>query len=261
MSEESVTMYNKVSELTGYEPNQVAVISTQVAKGATGTELAFFLNVCKSVDLNPFNKEIWCYKDHKNNLIMFTGRDGFLSKAQKSPAFNGIRSSAVRENDNCQIDIPSGKVNHTFSPGDDRGDIIGAYCFVYRKGGEPTLAWVDFETFDKSVNDPKKPWSKNVWNTDPESMICKVAETRALKKGFGISGVQSEYDWNVQDNVATPIDHQITTGEKRFADKPQWWGEAVDYLRNGGVISHDMVTKYNLSEESKTELMDDAANG
>ena len=37
--------YKKVSEITGYEPNQIAVIADQIAKGANQFELAYFLNV------------------------------------------------------------------------------------------------------------------------------------------------------------------------------------------------------------------------
>ena len=87
--ETELKKYQKVSDITGYEPNQVAVIADQIAKGANSFELAYFLNVCKDMDLSPFKKEIWAYKDGKGNLIIFAGRDGLLSKAQKNPLFNG----------------------------------------------------------------------------------------------------------------------------------------------------------------------------
>ena len=37
-------------------------------------------------------------------------------------------------------------------------------------------------------------------------MIKKVAETHALKKAFGIAGLQSEYDFQVVNEKAIPID-------------------------------------------------------
>jgi hypothetical protein len=37
-------------------------------------------------------------------------------------------------------------------------------------------------------------------------MIKKVAETHALKKAFGISGLQSEHDWEFTQEKAYPID-------------------------------------------------------
>lgn len=198
MSKE-IEKYKKVGELTGYEPNQVAVISDQIAKGATAFELAYFLNVCKSLDLNPFNKEIWSYKDHKGNLIVFTGRDGMLSKAQKHKLYNGMRSSEVRENDTITIDIPNAKIEHTFKPSKNRGNIIGAYCIVFRKGGEPLIEWADFDAYNKGYS---------VWKSDPIAMIKKVVEAHALKKAFGFSGVQLDSDWDINnDGTAHPADH------------------------------------------------------
>ena len=193
--EELKIVSNQVSNF--YTPEQIGVIQKNVAKGTTTVELAYFINVCKTMELNPFNKEVWCYKDNKGNLLIFAGRDGFLSKAQKNPFFNGIRSCEVCEkDDHFIIDIPSGVVEHKFDPRKDRGSIIGAYCLAFRKDGESTIEYADFKTYNKGYN---------TWKTNPAEMIKKVAESHALKKAFGISGVQTEYDWNVRDGVAIPI--------------------------------------------------------
>ena len=186
----------------GFTPEQVGVIKATVAKGTSDTELALFIYTATSADLNPLLKEIWCYKDSKGNLLIFAGRDGFLKKAQRHPKFAGMRSSAVREKDVFEINIPAGTVNHLINkPTTQRGGIIGAYAFVYRRDEEPTLVWVDFGTFDKGYN---------AWKSHPEDMICKVAEIRALKKAFGMSELQSEYEWNVtRDGRAMPLDKQL----------------------------------------------------
>jgi hypothetical protein len=44
-------------------------------------------------------------------------------------------------------------------------------------------------------------------------MIKKVAETHALKKAFGISGVQSMYDFEVHENVAKPINTETPSNQ------------------------------------------------
>ena len=41
--------------------------------------------------------------------------------------------------------------------------------------------------------------------THKAAMIKKCAETNALKKVFGISGVQSEYDYDIKNDVAVPL--------------------------------------------------------
>jgi len=185
---------DKISKVSGFSPEEVAIVKANIAKGVNDSELAYFLNVCKTVGLNPFIKEIWAYKDNRGNLLVFAGRDGFLSKAQLSPTYNGLRSSEVREKDEYQADIPNGKIKHTFDF-KDRGAIVGAYAIVFRKDGEPTVETVEFSRYNRNFG---------AWKTHPEAMIKKVAETNALKKAFGISGIQSEYDYNVKDNIAIP---------------------------------------------------------
>lgn len=194
MNEITTTNAEKIAKYTGYQPEEVAIIKQTVAKGTTDAELAYFLSVAKSAGLNPFNKEVWCYKNKGGDLLVFAGRDGFLSKAQSSITFNGIRSSEVCENDEFDIDIANNKINHKFSKG-DRGKIIGAYAIIFRKDGEPTIEWADFSTYNKGYN---------TWKTNPAEMIKKVAESHGLKKAFGISGIQSEYDFEIKNDVAIP---------------------------------------------------------
>lgn len=213
---------DKISVMTGYSSDEVAVVKANVAKNVNDSELAYFLNVCKTVGLNPFNKEIWCYKDNKQNLLIFAGRDGFLAKAQKNQFFNGIRSSEVCKNDVFEMDIANNQIKHLPEYGKDRGEIIGAYALIFRKDGEPTIEWADFKVYNKG---------HNTWNTHPAEMIKKVAETHGLKKAFGISGLQVEYDYDIKNDVATPINTELiaVTEEDRIKDLQK---KVNDLIRN-----------------------------
>ena len=185
----------KIARSTDLTAEQVAIIKNTVAKGTTDLELAYFLNVSKSYGLSPFKKEVWCYKDARGNVIVFAGRDGHLAAAQKDRRWNGISSSEVRENDNFTMDIPAGKVNHTYGM-KDRGKIVGAYAICKPRGCEiATIEWVTMEAYDKG---------HSTWKSDPAAMIKKVAETHALKKAYGLSGLASEYDFEVVNETAYP---------------------------------------------------------
>lgn len=207
MSEEKAVVLvtaQKIAKMTGFTEEEVAVVKNTVAKKTTDTELAYFLNVCKSVELNPFLKEIWCYKDNKGNLLVFAGRDGFLKKAQKSPLWNGITSSEVRENDKFEMDIPNAKISHVTNA-KDRGKIIGAYAIVRPKNLElTTIEWVDFHVYNKG---------QFTWSTHPADMIKKVAETHALKKAYGITGLNSEYDFEFKNGTAIPVETEKSETE------------------------------------------------
>jgi phage recombination protein Bet len=188
----------KLAKISQFTEEEIAVLKSTVAKGTTDTELAYFIMMAKDLELNPFNKEIWAYKDKRGNLLTFAGRDGFLKKAQKSKNWNGMTSAAVYENDYFEVDIAKGEISHipNFK---DRGKILGAYCIVRPKNIEmPTFEWAEFQTYNKGYN---------VWKSHPEEMIKKVAETHALKKAFGIYGLQSEYDFEFK-NTAKPINEK-----------------------------------------------------
>lgn len=198
---------DKLSELTGYSNDQITLIKNTVAKGTNDAELAMFGSMATKYKLDPFNKEIWCYKDHRQNLIMFAGRDGFLRIAQNDARWNGIYSCEVRDGENYsqEFDGETVKLNHTKTP--KKGQIIGAYCFIKPKGCEtPTIEYVNFETYNKG---------QFVWKSHPADMIKKVAEVKALKKAFGISGLNDENEFNVIGEKVSPIDTetQIAAGK------------------------------------------------
>lgn len=191
-------METGLSTTNQFSKDEIEIIKKTVAKGVTDVELQYFLILAKSLGLNPFNKEIWCYKDKLGNVLIFTGRDGFLVAAQKQPVYGGLRSGYVCVNDSVfEMDIPNAKVSHRFG-NKARGAIVGGYAIAFRKGCEPTVEWADFHTYNKGYN---------AWKSHPGAMIVKVAEANALKKAFGLAGVENEdaYDFK-NESFAAPID-------------------------------------------------------
>ena len=232
----------------GFAPEQIAVIKKTVAKNTTNTELAHFLMTCKSVGLNPLNKEIWCYKDNKGNLIIFTGRDGLLRKAQEKNEFAGIRSGAVRENDEFEIDIPNGYIHHKIKSFSlkDRGKVTGGYALVFRKNGEHTLEIADFETYNKG---------NQIWKNNPEEMIKKVPEAHALKKAFGMAGVQLEDDFDVNNDVAKPINEDDKTEKRAFLNEnTDGFNQILDNIKKGDMTVEDVRKDYVMNNETKKTL-------
>jgi len=223
------------NQVGGVTPETVKVIHDNVAKGTTLSELTYFLNVAKGVGLNPFNKEIWCYKDNKGNLIVFAGRDGFLKNAQTNPSFNGIRSSEVKEEDEFEIDIAQNQIKHKVGKG-ARGKIIGAYAIVFRKDGEPTIVYVEFERYNKKYN---------TWSSHPEDMIKKVAESKALKLAFGISGLQLEEDFEVRDGIAIEPQNELRVIDSEYFRK--FVQQDREYIRKH-------ANKFALTDEQKEEI-------
>jgi phage recombination protein Bet len=178
------------SAISQFSNTDIDIIKNSVAKGTTDAELKYFLAVAASTGLNPFQKEIWCYKSG-NDMLIFTGRDGFLSNAQRKPDFKGIRSAYVCATDKFKMNVVSGHIEHEFTQA-DRGAIVGAYAIVKREGMDAFIAWADFKEFNKGYN---------TWKSNPGSMIKKVAEAHALKQAYSLSGINSEHDYDFQRNT------------------------------------------------------------
>lgn len=178
-----------------FTDQEIAVLQNTVAKGTTKTELAYFLMTAKSVGLNPFVHEIWTYKDKKGNQIIIAGRDGFLKKAQQDPRWNGIVSAEVRENDKFEVDITNGRVSHRPPMLENRGKIVFAYAIARPKNVEiATIEYAYLNTYKRN---------NNIWQNYTADMLKKVAETHALKKAYGISGIQATYDFSVDEKTGT----------------------------------------------------------
>lgn len=183
----------ETSAISQFSNTDIDIIKNSVAKGTTDAELKYFLAVAASTGLNPFQKEIWCYKSGSDMLI-FAGRDGFLSNAQKKADFKGIRSAYVCATDKFKMNVVSGHIEHEFTQA-DRGAIVGAYAIVKRDGMDAFISWADFKEFNKGYN---------AWKTNPGSMIKKVAEAHALKQAYSLSGVDSEHDYDFKRNTFAP---------------------------------------------------------
>jgi len=202
------TIDEKIALASDLTTEQIAIIKNTVAKGTTDLELAYFLQVAKSYELSPFKKEVWCYKDGQNNVIIFAGRDGHLAAAQRDRRWSGMASSEVRENDEFELDIPNGKIVHKFSHS-ERGKIMGAYAVCKPKGCDiATIEWVAFDAYNKGYA---------TWKSDPAAMIKKVAETHCLKKAYGLSGLASEYDFDIVNDKAYPKDIEMKPDINRIS--------------------------------------------
>lgn len=184
--------------LLQFDPSKIDVIRSTVAKGATDNELEMFLHLCKTYQLDPFRKEIWFIKygekKGNNEPTIMTSRDGYLKIAQQHPDYLGIMSQEVRENDYFELDASKGLVSHRFAqPISSRGQIVGAWATAKRKGVDPVSIFVNFHEYRGN---------SKIWAHYPSAMIIKVAESFALKRQFGITGLVTREEMDAQDQDA-----------------------------------------------------------
>lgn len=173
----------QVASLSQYDPSMVQTLKNTIADGATDDELVMLLTLAGKYQLDPFAKEIFFMKMDKKPVIM-TSRDGYLAIAHRDPNFDGLQSAAVYAEDTFELDVVGGTVIHKPSlKTDPNMKPVGAWAIAYRKDRRPALVYVRYREYSKNT----VPWSQY-----PSSMIEKVAQVRALKLQFSISGLVTQ---------------------------------------------------------------------
>ena len=170
------------SDQIEFTPEQVELIKTQIAKGATDDELKLFLYQCKRTGLDPFARQIYAIK-RGGKMTVQTSIDGFRVIAQRTGEYAGQ-------------DEPVWTTNGTKYPS-------CAKVAVYKwKGDQRYLAAVGV-AFWHEYADIEGIWENNVrvsekvkglWEKMPMLMLSKVAEALALRKAFpqDLSGLYTD---------------------------------------------------------------------
>lgn len=228
------------SALTAFQGTheEISVIKKSICKDLIHAEFLYFLNYCAEVKLHPLLKQVWVYKKkdwtdrnnvvHRGELVMFTGRDGHLTNAERHPDYMGYKSAAVYQNDDFEIDYNdwNDPVKHKVK-GFDRGPLLGAYAICFRKNCPPAVSVLRLPDFSKrkpaknaeqeqrQIEESEKKGKQSAWDTNEMDMIIVRAEDKVFSKQFPISGMQSQYDWKRNDDgTVSPIN----TNEQVFTE-------------------------------------------
>jgi phage recombination protein Bet len=160
---------------TDYSREQVETIKQTVARGASDSQLALFLQVCKSRNLDPFTKQVY-----------FTPQGIIVS-------IDGFR--AIAERTGCYAPGP------TRYEYDDAKNLVAAYVTVRKLvAGQ----WFDIE---ESAFFDEYRGSSPIWKKMPRVMLAKCAEARALRRAFSsdLSGLYSPEEMDQAQRDERPV--------------------------------------------------------
>lgn len=196
----------------------------------TNDEMAFFVSLGKSLGANPFTREIWAVKYDRNQpAAIFCGRDFYRRVAQEQSDYEGHNVQAVYSND--LIEIESGEVKRHIPNLREPGELIGAYCILWRAGKKSFFHIVRFREYYKGFSN---------WKSMPETMIKKVAEAQTLRMAFQgmFRGTYDESESWIEIDGKTP--------EKSITEVPHTADVA---------ISKDNAVNVKTTNQTKTETI------
>lgn len=165
-----------------FSAEQLALIKSQIAKGASDGELALFVATCRRTGLDPFLRQIYAIQrrsqeDGKwvNRMTIQVGIDGMRLIAQRTDKYGGQDPIEYLDADGAWSIVWTG-------PTKDHPYPLAAKATVYRKDfNRPTVAICRWQSYVQTTaqGDPTSMWKRM-----PDVMLGKCAESLGLRRAF-----------------------------------------------------------------------------
>lgn len=199
----------------------------------TDQELTVFMMMCKANHLNPWIREAYCIKYGDSPATMVVGKDAFMKRAERHPAYDGMESGIIIQNSE------TGEITYRQGILKLSGEkVVGGWAEVFRTDrNHSTRIEVSFDEYAGR----KKDGSLNAqWSGKPGTMIRKVAQVQALKEAFpdDLGGMMTAEEQGVEETSPTmaPINApQIDMMDAEIVKKPATQA-AIEDDDNGSLL-------------------------
>lgn len=237
--------------------NQVEIIKSQIAKGASDDELKMFLYVCERTGLDPFSKQIHLVPRYDGRLgreiyTVVIGIDGLRSVAERTGAYAGNDDPIFGDDKEIEFketvweggakkEVAKKMFVPTQASSTVRKIVQGLVCPF-----SATAKWDEYYPGDRSGM---------MWRKMPHNMLGKCAEAKALRKAFPavMSGlyVAEEMHQAGVGTAASPEQQQAALFTKAKANLLKVTEEAKLKEYKDGFEKSDKYT-----DEQKSELVE-----
>lgn len=201
-----------------FNREQLELIKTQIAPGASDGELQLFIEQCKRTGLDPLSRQIYAVMREENKQV-----NGQWVKVQKMAiqvAIDGFRVIAERHGQYA------GRVGPLWCGPDGKWldvwlskDVpAAAKVGILRHGfREPLWAVARFDAYASRKRDGGL---MGLWAKMPDVMIAKCAEAQALRAAFpnDLSGLYATEEMQQADNPAAEQERTPTQRERQSRD-------------------------------------------
>jgi phage recombination protein Bet len=190
-----------------WTPTQIAALRQIGLSDAPAGDLALFLHYAQKTGLDPFSRQIYMIGRWSKDGTRYTIQssiDGLRIIAQRSGEYAGQTAPMWCGADGVWTDVWL-----------KNEPPIAAKVGVYRAGfTEALVAVARLESYRPLTKDGKP---MGLWNTMPDVMLAKVAESLALRKAFpnDLSGIYTSEEMEQAD--AKPVPQAVQAPQKAQA--------------------------------------------
>lgn len=163
-------------------------------------EMGKIIMTCKARNLNPFTGDVvvqhFTGRDGRTTCSLIMTKDFFIRRADSNPRYKGMKSGVMVYNQNTgRLTKREGSAVYK-SLGEQ---LLGGWAEVYTEGREPFFVSVSFDEYNTG---------KSIWNSKPATMICKVAQSQALRAAFPneFNGLYEPEEMGLDEAELNPVE-------------------------------------------------------
>mgnify|MGYP001016291315 CR=1 FL=1 len=232
-----------------YNEDQVALIKSQIAVGASNDELKLFLYQCQRTGLDPLSRQIYAVmrnvwdsnlKTNVPKMTVQTSIDGYRLIAQRSGKYSGQLGPFWCGEDGKWLDV---WLSNAFPCAAK----VGVLRADFKEPLWAVATWESYAQKFKDKNNVEKIGT--MWAKMPDLMLAKVAEALALRKAFPqeLSGIYSDAEMSQADKQEEV--KNVTPDPKSSAPL----SNLGNSLPQSGTVA--ISTNINIKEKLKKEIL------